>query len=192
MLRNARKSPPAASNVRAGTTCRTPARKGTTPVERAASATERLSVTNPDGTVSCRSDSHASWDRSCPTFQRKCTELDARLLENLMPYFPTEETWTHISQPPKALALPPPATQIPAPQYNGGWETVEHHRGRYRQTTLPYGRRTPDPPADEQTQRRTVQPQGSPATSSNRLGLGPTPWWGDTDGDNGLPPSGRH
>ena len=81
--------------------------------------------------VSCRSDSHAIWDRSCPTFQCKCTELDARLLENLMPYFPTEETWTHISQSPKVLALLPPATQMPVPQYNGGWETVEHHRGRY-------------------------------------------------------------
>ncbi|KDQ52755.1 hypothetical protein JAAARDRAFT_112888, partial [Jaapia argillacea MUCL 33604] len=43
--------------------------------------------------VSCESD-HMSWSRFCPTFLRKCLDLDERMQENSMPYFPTDEAWT--------------------------------------------------------------------------------------------------
>lgn len=44
--------------------------------------------------VSCCSDKHASWDRVCPEFQRKSTHFDEIHPENVLTYFPTEESWT--------------------------------------------------------------------------------------------------
>ena len=44
--------------------------------------------------VSCRSDSHASWDRNCPQFLRKCDEYSGFHPENNLLYFLTEEEWT--------------------------------------------------------------------------------------------------
>jgi hypothetical protein len=139
--------------------------------------------------VSCRSNSHASWARTCPTFLSKCAEMDAKLLENQMPYFPTEETWTHVSQPPKPPPLATmPAAQPHASQHAGGWETVQHRKGKYRQATLPYGRRTPHP-QEEHLQRPVPPcPGPSPATPPNNICLGPPARRGDTDGDEGPPP----
>ena len=57
--------------------------------------------------VSCGIEGHTSWSRSCPVFIQKCDEMNGRLIENAMPYFPTNEPWTHIMQPPKpAYHLP--------------------------------------------------------------------------------------
>jgi hypothetical protein len=44
--------------------------------------------------VSCNSDDHASWSRTCPTFLRKCDELDRRTPENNLPFYPASEPWT--------------------------------------------------------------------------------------------------
>ena len=44
--------------------------------------------------VSCKSNSHASWDRECPEFRRRCDQYDENFPENSLPYYPTEETWT--------------------------------------------------------------------------------------------------
>jgi len=41
--------------------------------------------------ASCKSNAHASWDRSCPEFQRRCSTYDERHPENNMVYFPTEQ-----------------------------------------------------------------------------------------------------
>ncbi|KAG0692616.1 hypothetical protein DFH29DRAFT_817331 [Suillus ampliporus] len=60
--------------------------------------------------VSCHSEGHASWDRSCPEFERKCADLDARQLENTMPYFLTDEAWTQMQAPPKAKPYARPNT----------------------------------------------------------------------------------
>ena len=49
-----------------------------------------------------------SWSRLCPVFIQKCKEMNGRLTENNMPYFPTDEPWTHILQPPKSTYRPPP------------------------------------------------------------------------------------
>ena len=51
--------------------------------------------------VSCDSDSHASWNRSCPEFKRRSQALDETTPENGMPYFPTEEAWTQAHLPPR-------------------------------------------------------------------------------------------
>ena len=43
--------------------------------------------------VSCKSDEHISWDRSCPEFQRRCDQYDKNYPENNLSYFPSEESW---------------------------------------------------------------------------------------------------
>ena len=49
--------------------------------------------------VSCRSDTHASWDRKCPEFLRKCDEYSNFHPENNLVYFPTDEDWTMTTRP---------------------------------------------------------------------------------------------
>jgi len=44
--------------------------------------------------VSCDSQNHASWSRSCPTYLRKVSECDSRNPENALHFFPTMEPWT--------------------------------------------------------------------------------------------------
>ncbi|KAJ3816132.1 hypothetical protein F5880DRAFT_1755845, partial [Lentinula raphanica] len=44
--------------------------------------------------INCGSDSHASSDRECPTFQQKCEALNKRSPINLLPFFPSNEEWT--------------------------------------------------------------------------------------------------
>ena len=45
--------------------------------------------------VSCDVSSHASWDRACPEFIRRCAAIDEKNLVNNMPFFPAEQDWTH-------------------------------------------------------------------------------------------------
>ena len=66
--------------------------------------------------VSCGRAGHASWARSCPVFQRKCGEIDERLEDNKLPYFPMDEEWTHVRVPPKVIYVvvpSPPMVCIP-------------------------------------------------------------------------------
>jgi hypothetical protein len=51
--------------------------------------------------VSCKSNDHASWDRNCPEFLRRCAVLDERIPENLMPFYPTDQDWTLAIRPPR-------------------------------------------------------------------------------------------
>ena len=44
--------------------------------------------------VSCNTNDHASWSRTCPTFLKKCDELDRRMPENNLPFYPASEPWT--------------------------------------------------------------------------------------------------
>jgi hypothetical protein len=55
--------------------------------------------------VSCKSNTHASWDRNCPEFLRRCAQYDENYPENNLPYFPTSEDWTLTTRPSR-LALP--------------------------------------------------------------------------------------
>ena len=49
--------------------------------------------------VSCGVNTHASWDRACPEFTKRCAILDERNPLNSMPFFPTDQDWTLISRP---------------------------------------------------------------------------------------------
>ena len=49
--------------------------------------------------VSCKASTHASWDRSCPEFLRKCDEYSKFHPENSLIYFPTDEDWTRAARP---------------------------------------------------------------------------------------------
>ena len=49
--------------------------------------------------VSCGSGAHASWDRSCPDFIRRCALIDKRNPDNSMPFFPAEQDWTYVTRP---------------------------------------------------------------------------------------------
>ena len=49
--------------------------------------------------VSCGDNSHASWDRACPEFTKRCAILDERNPLNSMPFFPTDQDWTMVSRP---------------------------------------------------------------------------------------------
>ena len=57
--------------------------------------------------VSCGIAGHASWDRTCPIFLKKCGELNDWLEDNSLPYFPTSEEWTQVSEPPKVVYIMP-------------------------------------------------------------------------------------
>ncbi|KAF8227000.1 hypothetical protein L208DRAFT_1497033 [Tricholoma matsutake] len=48
----------------------------------------------------CGKRGHASNDRTCPTFLRKCNEHNERNLENLLPFYPSTEIWTWEAAPP--------------------------------------------------------------------------------------------
>ena len=55
---------------------------------------EKCSHTRSKWCVSCKSNDHASWSRECLVFLRKMDELNTRHLENLMPFFPTDDRST--------------------------------------------------------------------------------------------------
>jgi hypothetical protein len=123
--------------------------------------------------VSCNDSTHASWDRKCPEFIRRCAITDQRIPENTMPYYPTEKEWTHITRPervpleerfPKKYAvnsLPFAANRHPGlPPRNtwkrgknakggekGGGEAAELEQGNPNRIPLNGGREEGDRPA---------------------------------------------
>ncbi|PPQ94549.1 hypothetical protein CVT25_012019 [Psilocybe cyanescens] len=44
--------------------------------------------------VSCKSADHTSYDRTCPTFQKKVEDKNLTTPENSLPFIPTDEPWT--------------------------------------------------------------------------------------------------
>ena len=133
--------------------------------------------------ISCKISSHASWSQHCPTFNQKCKELNGRLTENMMPYFPTSEPWTHVIQPPK------PGAQLPPAPHN-----FEHHlgasRGPYRQSTLQFLPSQWHPQGGTQPSTMPDRANDVPRPGVNRDNQG-RPWpWGDSDGldHEDLPP----
>ena len=53
--------------------------------------------------VSCKTDTHASWDRVCPEFKKHCAKYDERFLENSLVYFPTTQDWMLTTRPNRIL-----------------------------------------------------------------------------------------
>jgi len=86
--------------------------------------------------VSCNTDDHASWSRMCPTFLKKCDELDKRTPENSLPFFPSLEAWTWASTPPPAQHLAP--STAPPPILTRGRNQQE--RTQQQKETAPSGR----------------------------------------------------
>lgn len=145
----------------------------------------------------CGKDGHASWDRSCPTFVQKCKDLDTNNIENRMPYYPTDEPWTHAFTPP-ANPTPNPhghrslsnedrhyipnthAHQFPPPRPNITRinQNQNHHRAprdirpHLAQTTLPFTSNEWAPPNDPNPRTRTPEGWGdrppSPLSAFNR------------------------
>jgi hypothetical protein len=62
--------------------------------------------------VSCKSDDHTSWSRTCPTFTRKCDEFNLENPENSLQFFPTTDPWTWTT----TERSPPSQTPVPKPQ----------------------------------------------------------------------------
>ena len=90
--------------------------------------------------TSCHMDGHPSWGQCCPTFLSKCHEMDARLTENQMPYYPTANPWTHILRPLKPAPPIPKSSQTqrrPWSRTTGATRPTSGSQPRpYRQATL--------------------------------------------------------
>jgi uncharacterized protein YoxC len=97
--------------------------------------------------VTCESADHASWDRNCPEFSRRCYMLDERNPENHMPYFPTEQDWSQMTCPDRITL-------------------DECFPGRYAVNSLPiYGTRQPNMGPREPRERSNAPP---PRNASKR------------------------
>ena len=73
--------------------------------------------------ISCGVERPASWDRSYPVFQWQCQELDDRMEDNSLPYFPMAEVWTQVREPLKVApqrSQPPPPRVLLACRSSGG------------------------------------------------------------------------
>jgi len=103
--------------------------------------------------VSCDSDQHASWSRFCPTFLKKCDELDRRTPENSLPFFPSMDPWTWASTPPAHHTLPP---AVPPPILRRGHNQKE--RTQQQKNTAPIGRLNGRRSQDRLTQGSQPQP----------------------------------
>ena len=82
--------------------------------------------------VTCKSKEHTSNDPLCPSLQRKIDETNAKHPENSMPYYPTHETWTHVSLPPTRQ----PRYSTPAARNHPTPSPYSAHPTTLRQTTL--------------------------------------------------------
>ncbi|KAF5375879.1 hypothetical protein D9615_008261 [Tricholomella constricta] len=73
----------------------------------------RASCKNTERCASCASADHGTLECSanhtprCPVFKRNCEDLESRLPENTMPYFPTAEAWTWAAAPTKLSKVTP-------------------------------------------------------------------------------------
>ena len=66
--------------------------------------------------VSCQSDTHLSWDRDCPVFNKKADEFDLRNPDNALPYYPADEPWSWMDAPAPKTRTPP--LRAPNPSSN--------------------------------------------------------------------------
>ena len=65
--------------------------------------------------VLCKVSGHSSWDCCCLIFQQKCCKLNERIDDNSMPYFPTQEAWTQVMEPPWSAPVPQNRARGPPP-----------------------------------------------------------------------------
>ncbi|KAF5381378.1 hypothetical protein D9615_008296 [Tricholomella constricta] len=118
--------------------------------------------------IPCGRRGHISGDRRhCPIYRKKRDELNARMPENAMPYFPTEEPWTHATVP----RLTPPKIIYANPTM----QTQQNQRQRKQQ-----GR---EPPLSREGSLVLPLSQTTPPTSQ------PIQWMQVTHGSSLAPPA---
>lgn len=107
--------------------------------------------------ASCKTDAHASWDRSCPEFKRRCAIYDDRYPENNIVFFPTEQDWTLTTRP----------SRIPTEERFPQHHAVKSLPSTNRKSTKPVVRLPPnrnpgskDSPQAQSRQRPEQQQQG--------------------------------
>jgi hypothetical protein len=86
--------------------------------------------------VSCGDNSHASWDRHCPEFLRRCAIMDERNPQNAMPFYPSDQDWTLVTRPdriPLDLRFPGKYAVNSLPITNRGQALQRPHTGSQRQ-----------------------------------------------------------
>ena len=113
--------------------------------------------------VSCRTEDHASWDRTCPEFIRKSAHFDELHPENALTYFPTDEEWTHSIRPERI----PIESRFPERYAVGGLPPLDYTayapKQRYNKT------------ADRRSKRRgTGKEAGLQGTLDNYVATQPT------------------
>jgi hypothetical protein len=120
--------------------------------------------------MGCKTRGHSSKDLLCPTYQHKVDETNAKHPENLMPFYPTHEIWTHALLPPQTQpryvprSNPSTTTRDPAPLHQ---TTINTHPtsgppNHYRDVARPQGNQ-------HRPYRQHRQPSSMPATSSNAM-----------------------
>ena len=117
--------------------------------------TRDYKVENKRYCVSCKSDTHASWDRNCPEFLWKCDKYSRFHPENHLIYLPTDEDWTLTVRPEKI----PMEDKFPA-KFTVGSLSLPSHTQR-QLPTCPIGRRS----------KRANQNSTSQAVMENYFGL---------------------
>jgi len=100
--------------------------------------------------MACGKNTHASWSRNCPEFNRQCLIYDGRNPENAMLFFPMEHDWTLMVRPDSILLEDrfPACFSINALPTLGGWQQVprlhQQNRGQRYSTKDRNGRENPN------------------------------------------------
>jgi len=68
-------------------------------------------LTSKKNCVSCNTNDHPSWSRSCPTFLRKLDEFNVRNPDNSLQFFPTADAWTWTATERTLTSLNPNSSQ---------------------------------------------------------------------------------
>jgi hypothetical protein len=116
--------------------------------------------------ISCKLNTHASWDRDCPEFRRRCEQYDENYPENSPPYFPTDEEWTLTPCPVRfqcserfpakylvmALQQPEHSARAPAAKSQG----KQHRQQPYKV------------PANQSTINRFINPESTQNTDTGK------------------------
>ena len=110
--------------------------------------------------VSCGIAGHASWARECPTFICKCNEMNDRLEDNKLPYFPMDKAWTQVCEPPKVVYVVPPPPRVAHECQGRGKGTSQFQSTLPWRGTGPPGRGSPLLPQQNIGQVQNTQNQG--------------------------------
>lgn len=123
--------------------------------------------------TSCKSNTHASWDRNCPVFIRRCEEYNDKFPENKLPFFPTEEEWTLTLRPDKvpmkdcfpqryAVNSLPTAATSARPRQQNHTSNKEKRKGKQPATS----KQTPQDSGTNSIEKYLTRSQPAASTSS--------------------------